>query len=49
MIRFIIGFLVVFGAVGNDQAPLLQVLGLATVGIIIMAFGVRRLIEQEQI
>ena len=49
MIRFMIGFLIVFGAVGNDQAPLLQVLGLATVGIIIMAFGVRRLIEQERI
>jgi len=47
MIRFLIGFLMVFGAVGNDEAPILQVLALASVGLLFMYFGTEKMKEQE--
>lgn len=47
MIRFLIGFLMVFGAVGNDEAPILQVLALASVGLLLMYFGTEKMKEQE--
>lgn len=42
MIRFILGFLIVFGAVGgmeNPEAPLLPLVLLAAIGLFLMYFG----------
>lgn len=42
MIRFILGFLIVFGAVGgmeNPEAPLLPLVLLAGIGLFLMYFG----------
>jgi len=48
MIRFIVGLLVVFGAVGgmeDPEAPLLILTGLAVVGLALMYFGTERMKE----
>lgn len=46
MIRFILGFLIVFGAVGgmeNPEAPLLPLVLTAIVGLVLMYFGSNKL------
>jgi hypothetical protein len=46
MIRFLLGLLIVFGAVGgmeNPEAPLLPLVGLAIVGLFLMYFGSNKL------
>lgn len=46
MIRFILGFLIVFGAVGgmeDPEAPLLMLTGLAVVGLTLMYFGTEKM------
>jgi hypothetical protein len=48
MIRFILGFFIVFGAVGgmeDPEAPLLILTGLAVVGLALMYFGTERMKE----
>ena len=51
MIRFAIGFMLVFGAVGalefDPDADLLITVALATVGLIIMLFGVAKIQQQN--
>ena len=51
MIRFVIGFLMTFGAVGtlevNPDASLLTTVALAAVGLTIMAFGVAKIQQQH--
>jgi hypothetical protein len=46
MIRFILGFLIVFGAVGgmeDPEAPLLILMGIAVAGLVLMYFGSEKL------
>lgn len=46
MIRFILGFLIVFGAVGgmeNPEAPLLPLVLFAAIGLFLMYFGSNKL------
>jgi len=48
MIRFIVGFFIVFGAVGgmeDPEAPLLILTGLAVAGLALMYFGTERMKE----
>ena len=49
MIRFIVGFLVVFGAVGGmdnaTDAELLPLLGVTLVGLALMYFGTEKMKE----
>jgi hypothetical protein len=48
MIRFILGFFIVFGAVGGMEDPETNVLlltGLAVVGLALMYFGTERMKE----
>jgi hypothetical protein len=51
MIRFAIGFLITFGAVGamefDPKADLLITVALAIVGLIIMSFGVAKIQQQN--
>jgi hypothetical protein len=51
MIRFAIGFLMAFGAVGtlevDPNASLFNVAALATIGLVIMAFGVAKIQQQN--
>ena len=46
MIRFLLGLLIVFGAVGgmeNPEAPLLPLIALAAIGLFLMYFGSNKL------
>ena len=48
MIRFILGFFIVFGAVGgmeDPEAPLLILTGLAVVGLVLMYLGTNKMKE----
>lgn len=51
MIRFAIGFFMVFGAVGtlevDPEADLLITVALAIVGLVIMSFGVAKIRQQN--
>jgi hypothetical protein len=51
MIRFFAGFMLVFGAVGtlevDPDAGLLTTAILATIGLVIMAFGVAKIQQQN--
>jgi hypothetical protein len=51
MIRFAIGFLMAFGAVGtlevDPDASLYNVVAIAAIGIVIMAFGVAKIQQQN--
>jgi hypothetical protein len=45
-IRALVGFLIVFGAVGaDDSAPLYLIVGIAVIGLAIMASGVSAMKE----
>jgi hypothetical protein len=49
MIRFIVGLLVVFGAVGgmeDPEAPLLILMGIAIAGLVLMYAGTRNMQER---
>lgn len=51
MIRFAIGFLMTFGAVGtlevDPDASLYNVVAMAAIGLVIMAFGVAKIQQQN--
>ena len=51
MIRALLGFLIVFGAVGGMEDPdnsLLLLLGVACAGLLIMGSGVRRINQNDK-
>lgn len=55
MIRFIVGFLLVFGALGNQDfameagltpPPLIETIVLSLIGLVLMYFGLQRIKEK---